>query len=70
MFHIWIENKNLSQVTSVGLIIGIVPLLYNALCPSAHDLLYDLRIKSFGLRDKPRMHRYIELLVCGKLTAS
>jgi len=49
---------------------NIVRLLYNALCPSPHNLLYDLRIKSFGLRDKPRMHRYILLLVHGKPTAS
>jgi hypothetical protein len=33
------------------------------------NLLYDLKIKSFMLRDKPRMHRYIQLLVCGKLMA-
>jgi len=46
------------------------PLLYNALCPSLHNLLYDLRTKCFVLTDKPHMHRYIQLLVCGKLTAS
>jgi len=48
----------------------MVPLLYNALCPSPHNLPYDLRIKSFGLTDKPRMHRYIQLLVRGKPMAS
>jgi hypothetical protein len=46
------------------------PLLYNALCPSPHNLLYELRIKLFGLRDKPHMHRYIQLLVRGKPTAA
>jgi hypothetical protein len=32
--------------------------------------MWKLRIKSFRLRDKARMHRYIQLLVHGKPTAS
>jgi hypothetical protein len=46
------------------------PLLFDALCPLPHNLLYALTIKSYGLRDKPQMHRFLQLLVCGKPTAS
>jgi len=45
-------------------------LLYNALCPLRHNLLYDVTIKISGLGDKPHMHRYIQLLVHGKPMAS
>jgi len=67
MFHIY---KNKDRDLTATQFINTVPLLYNALCPSPHNLLYDLRIISFGLRDKPHMHRYIQLLVRGKPTAS
>jgi hypothetical protein len=67
MFYIY-ENKSRDLTTTQ--FFNTVPLLYNALCQSPHNLLYALRIKSFGLTDKPRMHRYIQLLVRGKPTAS
>jgi hypothetical protein len=67
MFHIYKNNGR--DLTSTQFF-NIVRLLYNALCPSPHNLLYELRIKSFVLRDKPHMHRYIQLLVRGKPTAS
>jgi hypothetical protein len=67
MFHIY---KNKVRDLTTTQFFNIVPLLYNALCPSPHNLLYDLRIKGFGLTDKPLTHRYIQLLVRGKLTAS
>jgi hypothetical protein len=63
MFHIY--KKKGKDLTTTQFF-NIVPLLYNPLCPSLHNLLYDLRIKRFVLRDKPRMHRYIQLLVRGK----
>jgi len=49
MFHI---QKNMGRDLTATSFFNTVPLLYNALCPSPHNLLYDLRIKSFGLRDK------------------
>jgi hypothetical protein len=67
MFHIY-ETNGTDLTTTY--FFNIVPLLYNALCPSPHNLLYAPTIKSFGMRDKPRMHRYIQLLVHCKLTAS
>jgi hypothetical protein len=67
MFHIY---KNKSRDLTATQFFNTVPLLYNALCPSPHNLLYALRTKSCGLRDKPRMHRYIQLLVRGKPMAS
>jgi hypothetical protein len=67
MFHIY---KNKSRDLTTKQFFNIVPLLYNALCPSPHNLLYDLRIKSFGLTDKPRINQYIQLVVCGKPTVS
>jgi len=67
MFHIY-KNKGRDLTTTY--FFKTVPLLYNALCPSPHNLLYDLRIKGFVLRDKTHMHRYIQLLVRGKPTAS
>ena len=67
MFHIY---KNKDRDLTATQFINTVPLLYNALCPSPHNLLYDIRIKSFGLTDKPRVHRYIQLLVHGKPTAT
>jgi DNA topoisomerase VI subunit B len=67
MFHIYKNNcRNLTSTQFSN----TVPLLYNALCPSQHNLLYDLRIKRFGLRDKPHIHRDIQLLVRGKPTTS
>jgi hypothetical protein len=62
--------KTRVQILQLHNFFNTVPLLYNALCPSPHNLLYALRMKSFGLIDKPRMHRYIQLLVRGKPTAS
>jgi hypothetical protein len=67
MFHIY---KNKDRYLTTTQFFNTVPLLYNALCPSPHNLLYALRIKSFEPTDKPRMHRYIQLLVRGKPTAS
>ena len=71
MFHIY-KNKGRDLTTTQFM--NTVPLLYNALCPSPHNLPYGLRIKSFGLTDKlsdkPHMHHYIQLLVHGKPTAS
>jgi hypothetical protein len=67
MFHIYKNNGTDLTTTQF---FNTVPLLYNALCPSPHNLLCALRIKSFGPRDKPRMHRHIQLLVRGKPTAS
>jgi len=45
-------------------------LLFDALCSAPHDLLYALRKKSFGLRDKSCMPGFLQLLVSGKPTAS
>ena len=65
MFHVY---KNKSRDLTTTKFFNTVPLLCNALRPSPHNLLYDVKIKNFGLRDKPRMHRYIQLLVRGKPT--
>ena len=62
--------KTRTEILQLHNFFNIVPLLYNALCPSLHNLLYDLRIKCFGLRGKPHMHPYIQVLVRGKPTAS
>jgi len=35
-----------------------------------HNLLYALTIKCFRLTDKPHLHRFFQLLLCGKLAAS
>jgi len=67
MFHIY-KNKGKDLTTTQ--FFNIVPLLYNPLCPSLHNLLYNLRIEGFVLRDNPHMCRYIQLLVRGKLKAS
>ena len=61
-----LQSRNLTTTQ----FFNIVPLLYNALCPSPHSLLYDVRIKRFVLTDKPHMQRYIQLLVRGKPTDS
>jgi hypothetical protein len=66
----FIFRKNKGRDLTTTQFFNIVPLRYNALCPSPHNLIYGLRIKSFGLRDKPRMHRYIQLVVRGKPTTS
>jgi len=66
----YIYKKKQGQRSYNHIIFQHSPLAYNALCPSPHNLLYDLRIKGFGLTDKPHMHRYIQLLVRGKPTAS
>jgi hypothetical protein len=61
MFHTTKQGQRSYNYT----VFNRVPLLYSALCLSPHNLLYDLRIKDFPLRD-----RYIQLLVRGKPTAS
>ena len=66
----FIFRKTTAEILQLHNFFNMVPLLYNALSPSPHNLLYDLRIKRFGLRDKPRMYRYIQLLVRGKPTTS
>jgi hypothetical protein len=67
MFHIY---KNKGRDLTATQFFNMVPLLYNALWPSPHNMFCALRIKSSGLTDKPRMHRYIQLLIRGKPTAS
>ena len=55
-------NKNRKLITT--LFFNIVPLLFSALLPSVHKLLYALKKKNrFWLSSEPRMHRFLQFFV-------
>ena len=56
-------NKNRKLI--ITSFFNIVPLVFNALLPSLHKLLYVLRKKRFCLSSEPRMRRFLQFLVRG-----
>ena len=69
MFNIYYNNG--TAVTSTSFF-NVVRFLFHALCLSLQNLLYAVRIKCFGLRDKPHMHmhHFLWFLVLGRPMAS
>ena len=58
MFNIY---YNSCRDLKVCIFFNKVPFLFDALDPMSHNI----QNKSFGLTDKPRMHRFLQLLAYG-----